>query len=194
MAGINLIYAGKDLIPYFRKQVKKALLNQKVDVTEVSEFYIVNMLNEFSKTDTLYDWKTDHYEEKPLAILLKDALLSGLTEKIKLFKRLGDISLYFSGYFSDHIDSKMVDIDYYISMGEGAYQNLSGILLYQKTFNTLYEELSEKFVDFVGVLSEVSRASDVATNAELVRLYEKWLRTGDTAIKELLEKEGILTA
>lgn len=186
-----LILPERDLRPYFKEKVEAAVENQQLDVTETSKFYIVNLLNDFTQTKQLFDWKEDHFEETPLAILLTEALHSDRGKQIKSFKRLGDICLHVSGFFADHIERKPVDIDYYISMGEGAYHNLSGILISEKVFCDLYGELASKFCGFVDVLAEVKNSSEVATNRDLIRLYEKWLKTGDPRLEEQLRKEGI---
>lgn len=188
----RLVSTEKDMRFYFKGLVDEAVVHQALDVTEISKFYLVTLLDGFAKTERLFDWKTDHYEETPLAMLLSEAMDSDPTRRVRAFKKLGDISLYVSGYFSDHIDSKMVDIDYYISMGEGAYKNLSGILSGEKTFSELYDELSIRFMDLMDILAEVRMASGEFSNTDLIRMYERWIKTGDSRIRERLEKEGIV--
>ena len=187
-----IIHAEKDLRPYFKDLVETAVIRQNTDVTVMSQFYLVNLLSEFIKTDRLFEWEEGHYDETPLAILLSRALNAGPNMRIKLLKKIGDLSLYIAGFFSDHVDGKVVEIDYYISMGEGAFKNLSGIMDGEKTFSELYDELSDKFIHLVDILSEVRDSGEMSSNTELLRLYERWLKTGDPYIKERLEKEGIV--
>lgn len=193
MTEAQLIYDGRELVPYFKRLVEEAVYHQHVNISDMSQFYIVNLLNEFSKTERLFEGSEGNYNEPPLAILLARALCSDAVTRIKLLKKMGDVSLYIAGYFSDHIDPKLVDIDYYIGMGEGAYENLSGIFAGEKTFNLLYNELSEKFIDLTGILTEVRVLGGPLSNLDIIRLYEKWLKTGDPHIKEMLEQEGIVT-
>lgn len=192
MKKIRLIKTGNDLRPYFRELVEGAVYRQHLSVSDMSCFYVVNLLSRFMKTEELFSWERDHYEEPALAELLSQALNSDMPARIRVLKKMGDTSLYIAGYFSDHIDSKLVDIDYYVSMGEGAYKNLSGIFTGEKTFSELYDELSEKFTSLVSVLSEVSNSGKIVSNKDLLRLYERWLKTGDKTVKEKLQKEGIL--
>lgn len=192
MSRLRLIETEKTLKPYFKILVEEAVYHQGLDVTNMSQFYLVNLLDEFAKINRLFDWRGDHYEETPLATLLCEALSSDLTARIKAFKKMGDVSLYVAGYFAEHVDKKIVDIDYYISMGEGAYKNLSGIFVGEKVFHRLYEELALKFVGLMGILSEVRYSGKIMSNRELVRLYEQWLKTGDPQIREKLKKEGIV--
>ena len=74
---------------------------------------------------------------------------------------------------------KLVDVDYYVSIGGFAYNALSRHET--DTFSPVFAELADKFVGFVDVLSEVSERTSCASNADLLRLYEKWLKTGQSA-------------
>jgi hypothetical protein len=47
-------------------------------------------------------------------------------------------------------------------------------------------------VDFVDVLSEVSERSSLSSNTDLLRLYERWLRTGSTRSGYLLAERGVV--
>ena len=50
----------------------------------------------------------------------------------------------------------------------------------------VFDELSDKFPAFVDVLGEVSERTALTSNADLLRLYEKWLRTGSRRSGDLL--------
>jgi hypothetical protein len=56
----------------------------------------------------------------------------------------------------------------------------------------VFAELADKFVDFVDVLSEVSERSSCASNTDLLRLYERWLKTGSPHSGQLLVERGVV--
>ena len=85
---------------------------------------------------------------------------------------------------------KLVDVDYYVSIGGCAYNALSRVET--DTFSPVFAELGEKFVGFVDVLSEVSERTSCASNADLLRLYEKWLKTGSRRSGQLLVERGVV--
>ena len=60
------------------------------------------------------------------------------------------------------------------------------------TFSTVFAELGDKFVGFVDVLSEVSERTGCSSNADLLRLYEKWLKTGSRRSGQLLVERGVV--
>lgn len=185
------IFQGYELQEFLRNSVKRAIVSRQVEASEMSEFYIVNLLSDFKDSDRFFVREGDHYEEEALAILLAKAMSSDLPNKIKLLKRMGDHALYTAGFFADHIERRMVDLDYYSAMGGGAYLSLSAILSNNKTFSNLYGELANKFKDFVDVLTEVSLLQKNHSNVDILRLYERWLKTGDDRIRQVLEDEGI---
>jgi hypothetical protein len=94
------------------------------------------------------------------------------------------MALFVSGFFADSFNRKLVDVDYYVSIGGHAYNALSRVET--DTFSPVFAELAEKFVGFVDVLSEVSERTSCASNADLLRLYEKWLKTGSRRSGQLL--------
>ena len=129
--------------------------------------------------------------QDPLAIQLQKALLSSTHERIQLLKELGDFSLYISGFFSDSLNRKLVDIDYYIAMGGVAYNNLSHTVPTLSALQATFKDLAHRFGTFVDILAEVSDSAFVHTHRDVLRLYEKWLKTRSERLAELLKKEGL---
>lgn len=181
------------LTEFFRERVQTAMAKQHLAASDLTEFYLVNLLQEFRKTEKLFEQHGQHLDEKPLALLLAEAVAGDLQTRIRCLKKLGDVSLYTAGFFGERIKRKPVDIDYYIRMGGGAYSNLSSILNRQKTFAELYGELSTLFPSLVDVLAEVAMATHWKSAADLLKIYERWLATGSEALERLLNEEGIPT-
>ena len=105
-------------------------------------------------------------------------------------REIGDASLFISGFFSDSLRRKLVDVDYYVSIGGSAYTALSRFDA--DTLSPVFGELAENFVGFVDVLSEVSERTSCTSNADLLRLYEKWLKTGSRRSGQLLVERGVV--
>lgn len=179
------------LLDFFRERVQTAMARQQVAASAFLEFYLVNLLQEFRKTETLFEKQGSRLQEKTLAIILAKAMEGDVHTKIRCLKQLGDVSLYTAGFFGESIRRKIIDVGYYISMGGAAYHCLSGILSHQKTFADLYGELSGRFPDLVGVLNEVATSGENKSNTDLLKLYERWLATGEEHIENLLKSAGI---
>ena len=168
---------------YFKELVEGALAHQRIAAGELTSFYVVNLLTGFLQRPAEED-------ETPLAFRLAEALdAAGMRQRSSL-KQIGDISLFVSGFFADSLTRKLVDVDYYVSIGGTAYTALSR---YETdTFSPVFAELAENFVRFVDVLSEVSERASCGSNADLLRLYERWLKTGSPRSGQLLAERGVV--
>jgi hypothetical protein len=95
-----------------------------------------------------------------------------------------------SGFFPDSFRRRTIDVDYYVSMGEYAYGSLSR--RDEDAFAEVFGELARKFVGYMDVLADVSERTTVTSSADLLRLYEKWLRTGSSRDSRKLVDSGIV--
>jgi hypothetical protein len=172
---------------YFKELVVDALARQHVNAGSLTEYYLVNLLCQYVRLDIRLQ-NLDHGQ--PLAIRLAKALDSGGFEQRARLRSLGDFSLFMSGYFSDSFNRRAVDIDYYKSMGEYAYGSLSRCD--DDAFAEVFAELARKFVGYMDVLSDISERTTQSSNSDVLRLYEKWLRTGSERDGQRLVEKGIL--
>src|SRR5436309_2011161 len=178
---------------YFRELVTDAMGKQNVLAQPETEFYLVNLLNQFMTTDRLYSRDGQGgAREEALALMVKDALeASQPSEQSALFRQVGDVSLYVAGFFQDSLARKLVDVDYYIGMGGTAYQQVAA-RAEENTLRTIYLELAEKFSRFVDVLAEISDQTRPRTEKDLLRMYELWVRTRSERAAKALQEAGIL--
>jgi hypothetical protein len=154
---------------------------------DLTEWYLVNLLCQYVRVDA-----SPHYAEdgQPLGLRLVRALESGGFEQRVRLRGVGDVSLFMSGFFSDSFTRRSVDIDYYRSLGERAYASLSRSE--DEAFAEVFAELSRKFVGFMDVLADISDRTSLASATEVMRIYEKWLRTGSERDGQRLVERGIL--
>lgn len=177
---------------YFKELVDKALRRQRLSSSPLSAFYLVHLLDTFVRGEGLLT-ELGVGEDPRLAELLCRAINSTGKRKLALFKTTGDLSLFVSGFFSDSLMGKLVDEEYYVQMGGYAYAMLARLST-RPAVTEVFSELSENFVQFADVLNEVSEHSSLSDNRSLLRLYEKWLRTGSPRSAALLRKQGVLLA
>jgi hypothetical protein len=173
---------------YFKDLVETALSRQQVRAPELTSYYLVDLLCRFMRPDQRIPFGDD--SSQPLALRLGRALGSdGLEQRARL-RNLGDFSLFMSGFFPDSFRRKAVDVDYYVSMGEYAYGSLSR--RDTDAFGEVFSELARKFVAYMDVLSDVSEHSGIRSSVDVLRLYEKWLRTGSSRDGQRLIDRGIV--
>ena len=187
----SLLVVSNDLGEFFRQEITSAKESLGIKISDVAEYYLVNLLCEFSK----HAHKPE-LGSQPLALQYKNAIESAPNERLHLLKSLGDESLYLAGFFSEFIERSLVDVGYYISMGGTAYGSLSelmGTRRHGDTFAELYDQLAVRFPELVDVLNQVcDRARSKGEDSHgLLRLYERWLRTGSTRVQRLLHESGL---
>ncbi len=174
-------------VEYFKELVESSLSRQRVRAGNHTEFYLVNLLCQYVRPDATPQL-TD--EKQPLAFRLARALESGGFEQRVRLRSVGDFSLFMSGFFSDSFARRSVDVDYYRSLGECAYASLSRSE--DDAFAEVFAELSQKFVGFMDVLADISDRTTLASATDVMRIYEKWLRTGSERDGQRLAERGIL--
>lgn len=181
------LFREETALEYFKELVESAVARQRLRIGEFTEYYLVNLLCGFVRVG---DSAPAALDSEPLAVRLAQALDSGAIEQRARLRSLGDLSLFVSGFFSDSLNRKLVDVDYYVSMGEYAYASLSRAE--SELFAEVFAELADKFCSCVGVLTEVSERSALTSNTDLLRLYERWLRTGSRRDGQLLIERGLV--
>lgn len=174
-------------VEYFKELVESALVRQHLQTGDLTEYYLVNLLCQYIRLDSRGD-AAEHTE--PLAFRLARALESGGIEQRARLRNLGDFSLFMSGFFAESFRRRSIDVDYYKSMGEYAYGSLSR--WDDDGFAEVFSELARKFVGFMDVLADVSERTALSSSADVLRLYEKWLRTGSTRDGQRLIERGIV--
>ena len=181
---------------HFKEMIDRAKARQKIDLADMTEFYIVDLLTRFLLSTNLFPEKDKRSGEEPLAIQLYKAIQEkSIEEKILILKKIGDFALYISGFFSECLGKKAVDLDYYISMGEGAYGAITELSKRKATkaiVTQIFAELSVKFKKIVDLIAEVSELSSITRDSDLVRIYEKWMKTKSPRLKEKLIEKGLL--
>lgn len=173
-------------VEYFRELVESAMQRQQLSARELTSFYLVNLLAGFVH----FDRSPAADDAEALGVRFVKALQeAGIRQRDEL-RQVGDLSLFISGFFADSLTRSLVDIDYYMQLGEHAYGSLAR--QGDGTFGDVFDELSGKFPAFVDVLGEVSERTALTSNADLLRLYERWLRTKSRRSGDLLASRGIV--
>jgi hypothetical protein len=175
-------------LEFFREEVEAACLRQRLQPHPLTSYYVVSLLNDFTHLGSTTAGE-GMLSSEPMCVRLARALQSGGSDQRRGLKQVGDLSLFLSGFFSDSLRPSLVDIDYYMSLGEYAYGSLGST---DDAWSPTFAELSDKFVAFVDVLMEVSGRASLTNDSDLLRLYERWVRTGSRLAGELLVERGVV--
>jgi hypothetical protein len=175
----------------FAELVASALWETRVQPSPMAIAYLIELLD--SRVRTAAPPADEAAEESTLAEALLAARLQAGTPRLRRLRNLGDRALFIAGFFGDSLSRSVVDIDYYGDVGRAAYANLAeslGRQVTEKTWTGLYLELAQRFDEFVDVLAEVGDLTRSGGTEDLLRLYERYLRTGSPRDRGRLLRRG----
>jgi hypothetical protein len=181
---------------HFSEVLKEACQQRQVKSQPQVEAYLVQLLKFYLDSRNLHGPSVvvETSTEKPpetFAEMYLHAMNSETAKKQELMRTVADRALYLTGFFSDSFQRKIVDIDYYVDIGSAAYSNLSSWTK-KDSLATVYSTFSKRFHDYVEVLNYVSEKSQVQADQNVLRLYDRYLRTGSDLAREKLTEMGVV--
>ncbi len=181
---------------FFQELVQKGLSQRKIQTLPLVENYLVNLLQHYLDARNLFEAEyaneSGQKNPKTLAEIYLTAQNSEPPVRVEMLRKLGDRTLYISGFFGDSLSRKIVDIDYYAEIGGAAYASLAHCTR-EDTMAKVYKTFAHRFLDFVDVLTYISHHSFVKSDESILRLYDRYMRTGSELAREKLVEMGVLT-
>jgi hypothetical protein len=188
------IVAAESVSSFFCDAVEDAMRARRVDADDGVTRYLVELLADYARPAA----RVGETLERPLTLLLDEALRVGdAAERFERLRTIGDGILYGCGFFSDHFEARGVDPKYLHGLGTRAYGAASSMLKrgIEEGGSDLFGELSDNFDRFVDVVAEVADAT-IAMGIEsprgLLKVYERWLRTGSETLASALTSRGMM--
>jgi hypothetical protein len=191
------IVAARSVSHFFFEAVEDAMRLQRVDATAGAMRYLVALLTDFVHPDRL----AEETLERPLTLLFDEAVNApDQADRFQRLRTIGDGVLYGCGFFQDHFEARGVDAKYVRGLGTRAYGEAGSMLRrgperQESAGPDLFAELSENFDAFVGVVTDVADAtvaSGVESSRGLLKVYERWLKTGSDRLASALTSRGVM--
>jgi hypothetical protein len=182
-----------NLETFFHDVVDDAMRKQHIEATQAAEYYLVSLLTDYARPDQ----RCSETLERPLTLLLDEALHAPGQERFEKLRVLGDGVLYVSGFFAPHLETRGVEVRYVTSLGARAYDGAGKMLRGAASEGApdLFFELAENFEQFAELLSAVAEKlslSATPSSMRVLKLYERWLKTGSEALGSELLERGVL--
>lgn len=171
---------------HFSEVVKEACENRQIRPQPAVEVYLVQLLQFYMDSRNFFK-NRDTFAELYLRAMNAQKL-----ERKELMRDVADRALYLTGFFGDSLQRKVVDIDYYAEIGSAAYSNLCAWTR-EDSLVHVYQIFSKRFMDYVEVLNYISEKSTIQADQNVLRLYDRYLRTGSELAREKLNELGVVT-
>jgi hypothetical protein len=179
---------GSTVEAFFQDEVERAFRDEGLAPGVMVEHYVVRLLSGYA---------VQQIESTPLALRMLAAAEAPQPERRRQLRHIGDTSLYVSGFWSESLEGRLVDVDYYIEMGGSAYSELAraGLRANADPLGDVFGELAVNFVRFVGALALISRRVATPTSdRDILRLYRQWQRTKSANAAARLAALGVVPA
>lgn len=183
-----------DISEFFHEALEHAARRVGYVPDEASSRYVSGLLVDFARPDELAREVLD----RPLTLTLQEAMELTGHERFERLRTLGDSVLYISGFFSENLERRGVELSYVSALGARAYDNAGAMLRLGASESTaldVFATLSRDFAKFTELLRGVSETvlvSSACSNRSLVDMYERWLETGSRALAEALTSRGLV--
>ncbi len=179
---------GEGVTDYFRELVDDVAGQQRLGLDPMTSYYVVQLLATFTRTDAAAC--EVFWTDQPMGALLGEAIAAGGSEQRRRLRKVGDASLVLSGLFPNRLARSLVDVDYYMRIGGIAYDSLSHDEA--DLFAPAFGELASRFGDVVDLLGDVGERCQLGSPADLLRLYERWQKTGSVHCARRLVARGVI--
>lgn len=172
---------------FFWNLLRQACDEQEVSPSESAEVYLVLLLERFVRPE-------QRLLDRPLALDYLESFEGDPPERYQRLKQVGDTALFVSGVFTESLEGKAVGADYYTSIGGLAYGHVATLAgtKFGSGVIALFTEMSERFMDFVRVLSQMSLDELYASDRDTLRIYRRWLLTRGARDADALIRRGII--
>ncbi|MCX8083445.1 MAG: hypothetical protein N3C60_00785 [Calditerrivibrio sp.] len=164
-----------------------------LQLNEYAKLYLMTIMkNLIEKEDFFYK---NIINDDALGEAFMKAFAKDLFGKIQTIKAVGDLCLIYSGLFPDKLNRKLVDIDYFIKLGQVSFLTLYRIYNHIDTLSdikNLYLNVYKEFLKITSVLMEIAKSFRLIDEENILKIYERWQKTKINALYNILKAKNII--
>jgi hypothetical protein len=123
----NKIILSTNLKGFFFEGLSELNKKSLCPIPESIIYYSSDVLDKFALSEAFFETSDGKVREKILGTKLLEATQFSREEQRKVYKEVGDMSLLVCGYFSESVNKKIVDTQYYAQLGKMAYSHLNNV-------------------------------------------------------------------
>ena len=181
----NKIILSTNLKGFFFENLSEINKKSLCPVPESVIYYSSDVLDKFALSQDFFETSDGKVREKILGMKLLEATQVSRDEQKKIYKEVGDMSLMVCGYFSESVNKKIVDTQYYAQLGKMAYSHLNNVhpsFLDIPCFYGMVATCFESLTTLMTILATKDRNGVVNNNL----IFKKILNSESVSEKEML--------
>lgn len=184
----NKIILSSNLKGFFFEGLSEINKKSLCPVPESVIYYSSDVLDKFALTESFFETSEGKIREKILGMKLLEATQCTREEQKRIYKEVGDMSLMVCGYFSESVNKKIVDTQYYAQLGKMAFSHLNNVTPTFLDIPSFYGMVATCF-ESLTTLMTILASHDKTNNSNLI--FKKLMRNEPVSEKEMLAS-GVL--
>ncbi len=153
-------------------------------VPESLIYYSSGVLDKFLLSQDFFEVNEGKVREKVLGLKLLEATQLTREDQKKVYKEVADTSLVVCGYFSESVNKKIVDVQYYSQLGKMAYGHLNGVVPNFLDIPCFYSMIATSFESMTTLMTLL--AAKNRTGVENNLIFKKILKSEATENEMLM--------
>lgn len=175
-----------DLGDYFRSVLRAAMRRQRVSAAPETADYVAGVMVTYAARPAA------EFLDKPIVMILEDALAKPEGARCLALQGVGDGALYLSGLFGEHVERAQGSTSFYVQAGSFAYREAAALARGEEgSAPVALVELGAQFPRFVDVLAEVAESQALGSvTRSIVQLYDRWKNADSQRAVEEMARRG----
>ena len=154
------IIESADLQNYFYLNLSDLNKKSLCPVPEEMIYYSSTVMEKFSVSGNFFDVSNGKVQEKVLGIKMLEASQKSSLEQKRILRDVGDTALLVSGYFSNSVNTKILNVSYYIQLGQMAYDRLNTLSPELLNIPSFYRLMATSFENLTTLIRVMSKSNE----------------------------------
>ncbi len=161
-------------------------LNRKslCPVPESIIYYSSDVLDKFALSRDFFEVQEGKIREKILGTKLLEAAQMNREEQKRAYKEVADMALIVCGYFSESINKKIIDTQYYSQLGKTAYGHLDTVMPAFLDIPSFYQMFATCFESMTTLMTLLAMKNRTGLDNHLI--FKKILKNELVSEREML--------
>ncbi len=187
----NKIILSANLKGFFFEGLSEINKKSLCPVPESIIYYSSDVLDKFALSQDFFETSEGKVREKILGMKLLEATQFNRDEQKKIYKEVGDMSLLVCGYFSESVNKKIIDTQYYSQLGKMAYSHLNNVTPTFMDIPSFYGMVATCFESMTTLMMILATKNRTGEDNNLI--FKKIMKEEKVSEKEMLIS-GVLPA